>query len=365
MATPDSSSACSYHSGSPSRSACSTTASRPTRWITSCGGTLPLRKPGSFISPASCSAARSTRLASASGSTATSIFTRDSGRSVTVVFTRAASLVALRLSRWIPAGPRSAPGAAGASCTSASRSTRSGSRRLLRPGAGIDTVITADVYGAGACRPAARAGARGRRPRLLLPRRRGRPRLRRRRARRAPRLSAVHRPARCAAPTSTPATCAGRPRPASSGSGSRPSTCCCSTTPTAPGSPRRPSGTGWRRSRRRTRPTRSGSRPGPANGFTLDLIDCFERFGDRIDWAMVILNPLEPWPGELCLGAAAAQRRAGDHPGRRLRRPVLGRRPPGPRVRRARPPPLPPRRLGRGRPRAARADAADRRAPPG
>ncbi|MET0750419.1 MAG: aldo/keto reductase, partial [Solirubrobacterales bacterium] len=32
----------------------------------------------------------------------------------------------------------------------------------------------------------------------------------------------------------------------------------------------------------------------------------FERFGDRIDWAMVILNPLEPWPGELCLGAAAA-----------------------------------------------------------
>ena len=47
-----------------------------------------------------------------------------------------------------------------------------------------------------------------------------------------------------------------------------------------------------------------GVAPGPANGFTLDLIDCFERFGDRIDWAMVILNPLEPWPGELCLAAA-------------------------------------------------------------
>jgi aryl-alcohol dehydrogenase-like predicted oxidoreductase len=25
-----------------------------------------------------------------------------------------------------------------------------------------------------------------------------------------------------------------------------------------------------------------------------------------IDWAMIILNPLEPWPGELCLDAAAA-----------------------------------------------------------
>jgi aryl-alcohol dehydrogenase-like predicted oxidoreductase len=47
-----------------------------------------------------------------------------------------------------------------------------------------------------------------------------------------------------------------------------------------------------------------GVAPGPANGFTLDLLRCFERFGDRIDWAMIILNPFEPWPGELCLGAA-------------------------------------------------------------
>jgi len=47
-----------------------------------------------------------------------------------------------------------------------------------------------------------------------------------------------------------------------------------------------------------------GVAPGPANGFTLDLIDCFERFGELIDWAMIILNPLEPWPGELTLDAA-------------------------------------------------------------
>jgi len=50
--------------------------------------------------------------------------------------------------------------------------------------------------------------------------------------------------------------------------------------------------------------SRIGVAPGPANGFTLDLISCLERYGDRIDWAMVILNPLEPWPGELCLDAA-------------------------------------------------------------
>jgi aryl-alcohol dehydrogenase-like predicted oxidoreductase len=51
---------------------------------------------------------------------------------------------------------------------------------------------------------------------------------------------------------------------------------------------------------------RLGVAPGPANGFTLDLIDCLERFGELVDWAMVILNPLEPWPGELCLRAARA-----------------------------------------------------------
>src|SRR5258706_4647139 len=50
-----------------------------------------------------------------------------------------------------------------------------------------------------------------------------------------------------------------------------------------------------------------GVAPGPANGFTLDLIDCLERFGSMIDWAMIILNPLEPWPGELCLAAAGAE----------------------------------------------------------
>jgi aryl-alcohol dehydrogenase-like predicted oxidoreductase len=48
-----------------------------------------------------------------------------------------------------------------------------------------------------------------------------------------------------------------------------------------------------------------GVAPGPANGFTLDLIRCFERFGEEIDWAMIILNPFEPWPGKLCLPAAA------------------------------------------------------------
>ncbi|MCU0313374.1 MAG: aldo/keto reductase [Solirubrobacteraceae bacterium] len=47
-----------------------------------------------------------------------------------------------------------------------------------------------------------------------------------------------------------------------------------------------------------------GVAPGPANGFTLDVIDCFERFGAEIDWAMLILNPFEPWPGQLVIPAA-------------------------------------------------------------
>jgi aryl-alcohol dehydrogenase-like predicted oxidoreductase len=47
-----------------------------------------------------------------------------------------------------------------------------------------------------------------------------------------------------------------------------------------------------------------GIAPGPANGFTLDMILSFERFGPLIDWAMIILNPFEPWPGSLVLPAA-------------------------------------------------------------
>ena len=46
-----------------------------------------------------------------------------------------------------------------------------------------------------------------------------------------------------------------------------------------------------------------GIAPGPANGFSLDLVGAFERFGSLIDWAMLILNPLEPWPVGLTLPA--------------------------------------------------------------
>lgn len=46
-----------------------------------------------------------------------------------------------------------------------------------------------------------------------------------------------------------------------------------------------------------------GVAPGPANGFTLDLLTCLDRFGDEIDWAMLILGPLEPWPAGLVLPA--------------------------------------------------------------
>ena len=50
--------------------------------------------------------------------------------------------------------------------------------------------------------------------------------------------------------------------------------------------------------------SRLGLAPGPANGFTLDMLHSFERFGEVLDWAMIILNPLEPWPGQHVLAAA-------------------------------------------------------------
>jgi aryl-alcohol dehydrogenase-like predicted oxidoreductase len=49
-----------------------------------------------------------------------------------------------------------------------------------------------------------------------------------------------------------------------------------------------------------------GLAPGPANGFTLDILCCLERFGAEIEWAMLILNPFEPWPGSLALPACKA-----------------------------------------------------------
>ena len=106
-----------------------------------------------------------------------------------------------------------------------------------------------------------------------------------------------------------------------------------------------------------------GLAPGPANGFTLDVIGCFERYGELIDWAMLILNPFEPWPGELALGAAAQHgvkvlTRVVDYGGL-FHDDVL----PGHGFDAPRPPRLPARGLGRGRARAARAHPPDRRAP--
>ena len=106
---------------------------------------------------------------------------------------------------------------------------------------------------------------------------------------------------------------------------------------------------------------RLGVAPGPANGFTLDVIDCLERFGALIDWAMVILNPLEPWPGELVLPAARRYdvdviTRVVDYGGLfwdDVR--------PGHDFAPARPSRLPPRRLGAGR--AASAWSACARSP--
>jgi aryl-alcohol dehydrogenase-like predicted oxidoreductase len=53
---------------------------------------------------------------------------------------------------------------------------------------------------------------------------------------------------------------------------------------------------------------RLGIAPGPANGFTLDLLHVFENFGEVLDWAMIILNPLEPWPGQHVLKSAVANK---------------------------------------------------------
>ena len=44
--------------------------------------------------------------------------------------------------------------------------------------------------------------------------------------------------------------------------------------------------------------------PGPANGYTLDMILAWRGSATLLDWAMIILNPLEPWPVHYVLPSA-------------------------------------------------------------
>lgn len=48
----------------------------------------------------------------------------------------------------------------------------------------------------------------------------------------------------------------------------------------------------------------TGIAPGPANGFAIDMAYCIEHFHEDISWAMIIINPLEPWPGRYVLPVA-------------------------------------------------------------
>ena len=84
--TPASSSARSYHSGSASRIASCSTGPKPSRWITSEGGALPARNPGSRISFAIARAAREVAFSTSAAGTSTSTSTRESDSSLRVVF---------------------------------------------------------------------------------------------------------------------------------------------------------------------------------------------------------------------------------------------------------------------------------------
>ena len=48
----------------------------------------------------------------------------------------------------------------------------------------------------------------------------------------------------------------------------------------------------------------TGIAPGPANGFAIDMAYCIENFHEEISSAMIILNPMEPWPGRYVLPIA-------------------------------------------------------------
>src|SRR4051794_1841864 len=81
------STAAAYQLPRESRTASSSTAARPTRWMTTGGGALPARKPGTRRLRASWRAAWAMRRSTSAAGTSASTRTRDSGSSVTVVVT--------------------------------------------------------------------------------------------------------------------------------------------------------------------------------------------------------------------------------------------------------------------------------------
>ena len=165
-------------------------------------------------------------------------------------------------------------------------------------------MITADVYGAGAADRC--SGARSRASSATRSASSARSATTSSTASATGRAAFRASPTRgCAVPASTPPTCAGRPRRSLERVGVDRFDLLLLHNPDRTGFTSEAVWDGMAALRDAGLADAIGVAPGPANGFTLDLIDCFERFGDRIDWAMVILNPLEPWPGELCLGAAA------------------------------------------------------------
>ena len=149
---------------------------------------------------------------------------------------------------------------------------------LIRPDEAIATVLTADVYGDGRGRRAARSRARGRpRDSTVLVGAVGHDFYR------ASATGAKGFPRFTDPRLRGPAEYGDYLRMATERSlercGVDASTCCCCTTPTAPATRSEAVWDGDGGAARRRADAADRRRPGPANGFTLDLIDCLERFG--------------------------------------------------------------------------------------
>ena len=233
---------------------------------------------------------------------------------------------------------------------------------LLRPADGISTVLTADAYGAGDADALLGRALAGVRARGLLPRRRDRARLLHRRARGREGLPALHRPA-AARPGRLRRLCPNgdRAQPRALRRGR--------VRPPAPAQPRpyrlhERACVGCARGRARRRAGGSARRRAGAR-------ERVHARPDRLPGALRRADRLgdgDPQPARAVArragaGRGAAPRRAADHAGRRLRRPVPRRRAARPRLPALGPPLVPAGRLGRARPRADGADAAGRRAP--
>ena len=145
---------------------------------------------------------------------------------------------------------------------------------------GIRTFVTADVYGAGRADEMLGQALKGLPRDTYSPRRHRRPRFLQRHPRAAPKATRASPSPACAARTSMWSTCQMATEKSLERCGTSKFDCLMLHNPDSIGYTSHAVWDAMARAEKQGLTDRLGIAPGPANGFTLDMIQCFEKFGE-------------------------------------------------------------------------------------